>query len=254
VDKTAPQTEDVRERLAPRHKPKQDRSRLRFQALLNAAEEVIGESGLHGLVMREVARRAKLPIGSVYHYFPSTTALIRALLERQFDKLNGVIESGLRARFPLDGGEFRTEQVAPLIDDIAAFFFNTPSAPEVWAGLHAYPDLRALNIEDTKKNAALIEPILSHFLSSLEPQEISAIAIVLVEWVSATLRFATASPPDVRTQLVDALKTLVTLSLTGLLQTAGGLNADRSNPLLTQANTSLPVQAARAFSDQVDTT
>lgn len=221
MDRTNPTPQNASERLAPRHKPKQNRSRLRVQALLDAAEEVIGESGLQGLAMREVARRAKLPIGSVYHYFPSTTALIRSLLERQFDSLNGIIENGLRTRFPLDGGDFKVERVASLIDDVAAFFFNTPSAPEVWAGLHAYPDLRAMNIEDTKKNAALLEPILSHFQSSLEPQQVSATAIVLVEWVSATLRFATASPPEARAPLVDSLKTLVILSLTGLMQAPG---------------------------------
>jgi AcrR family transcriptional regulator len=245
LDKIDPETKAVMERLTPRHKPKQNRSRLRFQALLDAAEEVIAESGLHGLAMREVARRANSPIGSVYHYFPSTTALIRALLEQQFDKLNSIIESGLQAHFPLDGDDFRVEHVAPFIDDIADFFFNTPSVAELWAGLHAYPELRALNIEDTKKNAALLEPILSRFLLVLEPQQVSATAVVLVEWVSATLRFATTSPPDVRVQLVDALKSLVTLLLTGLLQPAGGMNADRSNPLSKQANAPLPIQGAR---------
>ena len=227
-------TERVRERLAPRNKPQQDRSRVRLQSLLDAAEEVIVESGLHGLAMREVARRANLPIASVYHYFPSTAALIRALIERQLEKLRGILETGLRARFPMDAADMSAEQVKALmveqvkglIDDIAAFFFNTPSATEIWGGLQAYPDLRTLDIEDTKKNAALIQPVFARFIPSLEPGQTPVMAMVLVESVSATLRFAIALPPDVRVQIVDALKSFVTQWLTGLLQPAGGTNAD----------------------------
>jgi AcrR family transcriptional regulator len=227
-------TETVKERLSPRAKPQQNRSRARLEALLEAAEEVIAESGLQGLAMREVARRADLTIASVYHYFPSTAALIRALVERQLEKLRGILETGLRARFPMDAAGMSheqvkalfAEQVGGLVDDVAAFFFNTPAVSEIWGGLQAYPDLRALDIEDTKKNAALIQPVFTRFIPSLEPVQASTMAMVLVESVSASLRLATALPPEAREQVVAALKSFVTQWLTGLLQTAEDMNAD----------------------------
>ena len=114
MKRTDTRAERVRERLAPRNKPQQDRSRVRLQALLDAAEEVIAASGLHALAMREVARRANLPIASVYHYFPSTAALIRALIERQHEKLRGILETGLQARFPMDAADMSVEQVKVL--------------------------------------------------------------------------------------------------------------------------------------------
>ena len=235
---------EVRKRLAPRNRPQQDRSRIRLQALLDAAEEVIVESGLQGLAMREVARRANLPIASVYHYFPSTAALIRALLERQFEKMNGILENGLKTRFPMHDAAFSIEQVEALIDDIATYFFNTPSASELLAGLHAYPDFRILNIEDTKKNAALLEPVLAHFFLARAPERAGVTAIVLVEWVSATIRFATASPPEVRVGIVDTLKTLVALALKGLAETEGGTPADQATPPSKQANQATPIEKA----------
>ena len=97
-----------------------------------------------------------------------------------------------------------------LIDDIAAFFFNTPSASEIWGGLQAYPNLRTLDIEDTKRNAALIQPFFARFIPSLEPGQAPMMAMVLVESVSATLRFAIALPSDVRVQIVDTLKNFAT--------------------------------------------
>lgn len=227
------QTEGVRQRLSPRTTPQQDRSRVRLQAILDASEEVIAESGLQGLVMREVARRADLPIASVYHYFPSTAGLIRALVERQLETLRSILKAGLEARFPANIAGMSDEQVHALvveqvhglIDDIAAFFFHTPCAPEIWGGLQAYPDLRVLDIEDTKKNAALIEPVLARFIPSLEPAQVPMMAIVLVESISASLRFAVALPPEVRTQVVNTLKNFVTQWLAGLLQTAKRVNA-----------------------------
>lgn len=224
-------TERVKRRLALRHEPQQDRSRVRLQSLLDAAGEVIAESGLQGLAMREVARRADLPIASVYHYFPSTTALVRALVQQQLEKLSDVLKRGLRTHLSMDGREFNFEALGSLIDEVAAYFFNTPSASEIWAGLHAYPDLRALNIEDTKRNASELQPYIAHFFPSLEPEQATMTAIVLVEWVSATLRFATASPPANRTGIVEALKTLVAQSLMGFLQTPEGARPNRTNPL-----------------------
>ena len=178
--------------------------------------------------MREVARRANLPIASVYHYFPSTAALIRALVERHLEKLRAILEGGLRIRFPADIPGMSAEQVKALlvkqlnglIDDIAAFFFNTPSASEIWGGLQAYPELRALDIEDTKKNAALVHPVFTRFIPHLDSGQASIMAVVLVESVSATLRLALASPPDIRAQIVAELKNFVTQWLTGLLQAA----------------------------------
>ncbi len=227
-------TERVRERLSPRAKPQQDRSRLRLQALLDAAEEVIAESGMQGLAMREVARRTDLTIASVYHYFPSTAALIRALVERQLEKLRDVLETGLQTRFPADASgmsveevrELLVEQFSALVDDIAAFFFTTPCVSEIWGGLQAYPDLRTLDIEDTKRNAALFEPVFARFIPSLELGQASTMAMVFVESVSATIRFAAALPPDARGQVVGALKSFVTQWLTGLLQTTKATNAD----------------------------
>jgi AcrR family transcriptional regulator len=221
-------TDRIKERLSPRNKPQQDRSKVRLQILFDAASEVIAESGLQGLVMREVARRANLPIASVYHYFPSTTALIRALLEVQREKLRSVLVAAVQIRFPKHAPDMSADQVKDLlieqlnalIGDIADFFFNTPSAAEIWGGLQAYPELRTLDLEDAKKNAALIEGVFIRFLPSLEPGQASVMAMVLVESVSANLRLALASPPEIRAQIVTGLKSFVAQWLTGFVQAA----------------------------------
>jgi len=219
-------TEGIKERLSPRSRPQQDRSRVRHQALLDAAAELIAETGLQGLVMREVARRANLPIASVYHYYPSTAALIRSLVELQRDKLRSILVAALHNRFPAHQSAMSPDQVRvllveqlnALIGDIAEFFFTTPSAAEIWGGLQAYPELRTLDIEDAKQNAALIEALFTRLLPSLEPGQASVMAMVLVESVSANLRLALASPPEIRPRIIAGLKNFVAQWLTGFVQ------------------------------------
>ncbi len=237
MNKNDTHAEGAKKRLSPRNMPRQNRSRARLQTILDVAERIIVESGLQGLVMREVARRADLSIAAVYHYFPSTAALIRALVDRRLTELRDILETGLRTRFPSDAASMSDEEVKALlveqmnglIDDITVFFFNTPAASEIWGGLQAYPDLRALDIEDIKKTAALIEPVFARFIPSLEPGQVPMMAIVFVESVNASLRFALALPPDVRVQVVDALKSFVTQWLMGLLHTAKDMSADQTN-------------------------
>ena len=98
-------TPKLKDRVSPRSDPQQERSRNRQQALLDAAEEVLAEVGAEGVRMREVARRAHLPIASVYHYFPSAQALIRTLVERLLDELRSVLTAGLAS---VGGGRGRS--------------------------------------------------------------------------------------------------------------------------------------------------
>jgi AcrR family transcriptional regulator len=206
----------LRERVQPRSLPQQERSRARFQALLDVAEEVIAESGLDGLQMREVARRANLPIASVYHYFPSSTALIRTLLEKHLQTLSATLESRLAAMAPHDGSELDLNQASLLIDDLAKIFFTTPSIPTMWLGMQGNPDLRALDVEDTFTNAEMVQSYFTSVFPYLSPSQAKSIALVLNEMVMGTLVLAVDTPPDIRQTLLETLKTLLTSVLSDL--------------------------------------
>jgi AcrR family transcriptional regulator len=58
------------------------RTRLREETaivILNAAEAVIGEDGLHGARMETIASRAGVSVGTLYNHFEDRDALIEAL-------------------------------------------------------------------------------------------------------------------------------------------------------------------------------
>ena len=61
------------------------------EALLDAAEAVLAESGPEGLTLREVARRAGVSHGAPYHHFDNRDALFAAVAERGFTGLLGAM-------------------------------------------------------------------------------------------------------------------------------------------------------------------
>ena len=65
-----------------RTEPTQRRSTQRLDALLDAAAEIVDETGFDRLTTQMVAERAGASIGTVYRYFPDRVAVLHALRER----------------------------------------------------------------------------------------------------------------------------------------------------------------------------
>jgi AcrR family transcriptional regulator len=77
---------------------KRERTR---QAILAAASALLARRGLRETTMEEIAARAEVAVGTLYNYFGSKTALLRALLDLQTDDMleagEGVVEAWGRA-------------------------------------------------------------------------------------------------------------------------------------------------------------
>jgi AcrR family transcriptional regulator len=84
---TAPTTPSKRARTAARSEKTRPRpyhhGNLRA-SLLEAAEAVLAERGVHGLTLRDVARAAGVSHGAPYHHFASLNDLLAAVAERGF--------------------------------------------------------------------------------------------------------------------------------------------------------------------------
>jgi len=62
--------------------PQQARGKARVEVILDAAATLVLESGLAAVTMHKVAKQAKTPIGSMYHFFPDSESLMMALRSR----------------------------------------------------------------------------------------------------------------------------------------------------------------------------
>lgn len=68
-------------------KIKQQRSRDRRRQILDAATRVFGKRGLAAASLADVARAARVPLPSLYDYFPDKDALIASVPGRNFEEL-----------------------------------------------------------------------------------------------------------------------------------------------------------------------
>lgn len=214
VSKQATETED---RLTMRSSGVQNRSRERVEQILAAAEVLIVETGMEGLKMRELARRAGLPIASLYHYFPSSSSVVRAIAARYLDGVRSVLGDELRQTIdpdmPIDQRPATGDR---LVRNMLDYLLRMPASATIWDSLRSTPDLRQLDMEDTAKNARALEPYLRWVAPHLPDERIPTLMIVILEAMQANVIIIMHSPFEARPVLIDALADMLTATLKGL--------------------------------------
>jgi AcrR family transcriptional regulator len=80
-------------------RPRQQRSRERFEAILDAAERILQERDPHEVSIYTIAEEADMPPPSIYHFFPDGNHVFMALAERYFEMFLGGLESIEGKRF-----------------------------------------------------------------------------------------------------------------------------------------------------------
>ena len=74
-------------------RPRQSRGQEKFDKILEAADALVVENGAEDISLYDVAERAEVAVGSVYHFFPSKYAVLLALIEhydKRFEELVGM--------------------------------------------------------------------------------------------------------------------------------------------------------------------
>jgi AcrR family transcriptional regulator len=83
-------------------KPLRADARRNRERILKAARAVFGEQGLDAQI-DDVARRAKVGVGTVYRHFPTKEALSDALVRERFEEIAGYAEEALQREDAWDG-------------------------------------------------------------------------------------------------------------------------------------------------------
>ncbi|MEU2032994.1 TetR/AcrR family transcriptional regulator [Nocardia amamiensis] len=127
--------------MATPHEPKQDRSRVTRQRLLEATIDCLAEMGWAAATVAVVAERAGVSRGAAQHHFPTREDLITAALEYMFDTRSGQAVQEAATLAELGDGPARTEAVvAGLVESYTSPLFK--AALQVWTHAAADPALR----------------------------------------------------------------------------------------------------------------
>jgi AcrR family transcriptional regulator len=81
-----------KELLEPRTMPSQERSRKTMAAIYEAAAHIFAGIGYAEATTDQIAERAGVSIGTLYHYFPGKEAILYGLWERHRDEITTITQ------------------------------------------------------------------------------------------------------------------------------------------------------------------
>jgi AcrR family transcriptional regulator len=93
-----------------RKSPRQPRAAATLEAIVEAAAHILREKGARGLTTNAIAARAGASIGSLYQYFPDKQAIVRALVEREFERVEAA------RPVTIDGDGAKADIVRAIVD------------------------------------------------------------------------------------------------------------------------------------------
>ena len=193
-----------------RRMPTQQRSRERAERILTCARELIAESGSDAMRMSEVAERASISIGSLDQYFPDKSAIIQALAQQCNAAGRACIEQGLanvRTRNEL------IDAFGALIDTYYEIFLADPAMRDIWSATQADKTLRAMELAESKENAALLAAALRRVKPAATAAEVEASAFLIMYLGEAAMRLAISVDRKEGAAIVAGFKRMVTAEL-----------------------------------------
>lgn len=193
--------------LNARREPRQARSRRRVNEILDAVAELLVERGFDAITTRLIAQKAKIPVGSIYQFFPNKFAILHALAFRYLEGFEKVFDQGIT---PALRGRPWEEQMAAVIDAVAKFWSSEKAIPILWAGIQNSPELQAAesrtNQEAVRQNLVLLDRLLPH----IEPQRRRLIGRVMAQVCDALLCLASRQKGPRKGEAEEELKFLLT--------------------------------------------
>lgn len=163
--------------------PQRQRGVDRFEILLDAAETKLVEAPDEDITLSMIAKAAKVPLPSVYHFFPNRNAILVALAQRFHKDLAKI------TLVPLDPPPVEWQEIVRRRQQNGAAYLNAhPAALRLFMGAGVSVEVRNLDLQG---NASLAHVRAEDFRSSFscghipELERVLAVSIGLMDGIWA---------------------------------------------------------------------
>ena len=157
--------------------------------------------------MTEIADRAGMALTALYRYFPNKRAIVRelALLTLEADAQMNLSVAQDQSLPPHER----------IIESVIAYcsVLNDPVRLQIRAAIHADAELSALDLEDTRRNAAVIAAAIDYDELGIGRLELERRATLLVELFDGVARLASRLPDDEAEIAVSTFAEMATWTL-----------------------------------------
>jgi AcrR family transcriptional regulator len=166
--------------------------------------------------MREIAAAARVPIASIYQYFPDRDAVFRAITLEFYARVRERLEAALSF---VNRAEDLSTLFDVMIDGLAADLGQSRSHLNVSAHTQASPVLRELDAHDA---LALAELVGSHFQArapDVDPERLRDTCVFAVVMAGPAVRQSFVLPKSDGQRILRELKALIRLRVQSLERT-----------------------------------
>ncbi len=195
-------------------KPRQQRSRERVNAILEASKELIVEKGSAGLQIQEIAIRAGVTAGSMYQYFPNKAAIIHALAEHYIEFIHDLVSRSIK-KTPSNLKEC-VETLNTLLDSFYLLYREDPVLREIWVSTAVDKSMQDMDLEDSRSNAELIFPLICELFPEEQWPRLKQFLFLAMHMCGSVVRLALRVEREEGKRLIEMTKSMLSA---GLLQT-----------------------------------
>ncbi len=192
---------------AVRRKPLQARSQERVNRILEVAQALFLAEGYGATTTNAIAAQAKVPIGSLYQFFPDKAAILQALAVQHTKRfrqyLTVLLDTAEVAALPL------SEYVERMIDATEQFFMENPGYHAIF--MVAQGTMPELNEIDQALDMQLIQDLSAVFAQrnpDLTQEDCDAIGFVVIKAMGNLLWMSLGQEKNFRQRLVVETKRL----------------------------------------------
>jgi AcrR family transcriptional regulator len=176
----------------PRKLPRQDRSRVTVEAILEATTRILVEEGYDKANTNRIAERAGISIGSLYQYFPNKESLMTALMDRHSQEMVALVETKLTRLF-----DSPLEVVIPeIVTAVIAAHAINPRLHQVLSEEIPHSERSPQMQQADERITALLRTYLERWRDVIHPQNIEMTVFILSRTVDALCHSAVIEHPN----------------------------------------------------------
>jgi AcrR family transcriptional regulator len=172
--------------------PTQQRSRERFERILDCAVEVMTEKGSDALKMSDLVERTGIPFGSLYQYFPDKTSVIGTLAER-YNAIGR--DCVIKSLSQLTSVSRIHDVLCDITDSYYQFFVDEPAVRHIWQATQADHALQALDEEEGNILTNLLLDAMRPHAPDVADASLAEFCQLMMILIAAAVRHAIVLPP-----------------------------------------------------------
>jgi AcrR family transcriptional regulator len=167
---------------------------------------LIGEKGIDAVTMKEVGALAGGPIATVYHYFPSKSAILAMLYERFSEESRarfGAIIAGINGLGDVTAAADR------MLDDYYTRVAADPAIQDLQNAIQADKALQHLDIAETRHQARIFCDHVAPMLQAGQREAFGRVVFLIFQLAGGVVRLALTQDEAEGRRTIDDYRSII---------------------------------------------